>query len=414
MSEIYKIKPANLKALIDNIKKLNKKAAKLGCQPAAIHILGSEMVKASKVMPGGRILKYKYEVKLVSVTGDTPKLEGWSLIAKIEYLEDERLILCVPGESCPEEFRTRGVECDHCKSDRKRKNVFVLRHEDGRHVQVGRTCIKDFLGGVSAEQLLSRATWNFNIVEACDDCEGGRNYVREAIDIVEYLNAAAICIRRLGWISRGACRFTEDSSTSNDAWNLVKPNIRTDDDQASYDMWVEKNNLIHQERDEQMAADALAWAVMLPVAGCPDYLYNLGVACRAGYVTLKTMGLVASTVSAYMRHLDLAELSQKLKRDYTRESREWIGEIKERRYFPKLTVKSMGYIEGQYGTTTLVTFDDEMGNIIKWFASVNLDNINRDDVVDIKATVKKYDEYKGVKQTLITRAKILTINGEKV
>ena len=72
-------------------------------------------------MPGGRILKYDYKVLLVTVTGETPKLAGWSLVAKVEYIEDERLICCVPGESCPEEFRTRGTECDHCKYQRTRK-----------------------------------------------------------------------------------------------------------------------------------------------------------------------------------------------------------------------------------------------------------------------------------------------------
>jgi len=180
----YKIKPANFPALEEKIEKLNRRATKLGCEPAVVTVIGSEMVKASRVMPGGRILKYEYEVKLVTVTGDTPKLEGWSLIAKVEYVSEERMMLCVPGESCPEEFRTRGIECDHCKSKRQRKNVFVLRHDDGRHVQVGRTCIKDFLGGVSPEQLLSRATWNFNVAEACGDYEeGGGSYAPEAIDI---------------------------------------------------------------------------------------------------------------------------------------------------------------------------------------------------------------------------------------
>ena len=76
MSDIYKIKPANLEALFEKIEKLNRKATKLGCEPAVVTVVGSKMVKASKVMPGGRILKYEYEVKLVTVTGDTPPVGG--------------------------------------------------------------------------------------------------------------------------------------------------------------------------------------------------------------------------------------------------------------------------------------------------------------------------------------------------
>jgi hypothetical protein len=267
---------------------------------------------------------------------------------------------------------------------------------------------------VSPEQLLSRATWNLNIAEACGDYEegGGRSCAPEAIDITEYLNATAICIRRLGWLSKSACRFSEESSTASDAWDLVKPDIRNEKDREVYEKWVDTMNLVHQERDEKMAADALKWAVSQPVRGVGDYLYNLGVACRAGYVTRRTMGIVASAVSAYMRHLDReSELNQKQKDDAVK-SREWVGEVKVRQDFTSLTVLSMRYIEGNYGTTTLVAFEDEPGNLIKWFASVELDDINKGDVVDLKATVKKHDDYKGVKQTLITRAKINIINGE--
>jgi hypothetical protein len=419
MSDIYKIKPANLESLYEQIEKLNRRAIKLGCEPAVVEIIGSEIVKASKVMPGGRILKYEYEVKLVTVTGETPKLEGWSLIAKVEYVEAERMICCVPGEECPEEFRFRGVECDHCKSDRNRKNVFVLRHEDGRHVQVGRTCIQDFLGGVSPEQLLSRATWNFSIVEMCGEFDEGREccgrYIPESIDIVEYLNAVAICIRRIGWLSRSACRFGDESSTSSDAWYLCKPPM-DDRNFKEWQKWVEKTNLHHQERDEKLAADALEWAVNQPVKGVVDYLYNLGVACRAGYVTRKTCAIVASAISSYMRHLDReAEMAQKREADKDK-SREWVGEVNVRQDFTNLTVTGLNSFEGRYGVTTLISFEDEPGNIIKWFASesVNLDDVYRGDVVTLKGTVKKHDVYKEVKQTVIFRCRISTINGEKV
>jgi hypothetical protein len=414
MSDIYKIKPANLEALRQKIAKLNRKAIKLGCVPAVLEVIGSEMVKARRVMPGGRILKYEYKVELVTVTGDAPRLEGWSLIAKVEYLDDARLILCVPGESCPEEFRTRGIECDHCKSKRQRKNVFVLRNEHGTHVQVGRTCIKDFLGGASPEQLLSRATWNFNVVEACGDYEeGGGRSAPETINTVEYLNAVAICIRRLGWLSKSAVRLSEEQSTSSDAWYLCKPNCHTKSDEYRWDNWIEANDLHHQERDEKLAAEALAWASEAEVKGTSDYLYNLGVACRAGYVTRQTAGLVASAISAYLRHQDrIKEMNQK-KCDDVVKSREWVGGVKVRQDFKGLTIQSMKYIEGRFGTTILVAFEDEPGNLIRWFSSTKLDHIDKGDVVDIKATVKEHTTYKGVKQTMITRAKVLVINGEK-
>ncbi len=208
MSDIYKIKPANLEALFEKIAKLNKRAV--------VNVLGSEMIKTSKVMPGGRILKYEYEVKLVNVTGDTR---------------------------------------------------------------------------------------NFSIVEACGDFEGNGGSYAEAIDTIEFLNATAICIRRLGWMGKGACPIA-GHSTSSEAWWLCRPNCKTDEERQVHERWVEKRNLIHQKCDEKQAAEALAWAITMPFESSPGYLSNLGVNCRAGYVTHRTAGIVSSTINAYLQHCD--------------------------------------------------------------------------------------------------------------
>lgn len=407
---VYEIHPFNLDDLKAKLATMQKRARKLKSDPITIEELGRKTITVSKVMPGGRTAKFEEERILIRVHGKAPKLAGWCLVAKIEYLGDEKLVSCVPGENCPEEYRdkTAGLYCDHCKSRRGRKSVFVLRHESGKHTQVGRQCIKDFLGGKSPDQLLAEAEYIFRAKGECGECEamGGGSYVPDTCNIEEYLCGVAICIRRLGWVSRGAAGL-DGSSTSTDAWHLVKPNIQTANDEHSYKKWVEVNNLHYQDRDKAQAKAAFEWAKSQPTEGVGDYIYNLGVACRAGYVTHKTKGLVASAISAYLRHLEREEELNQRKRDDAKKSREWVGEIKKRQVFENLTVKVMRYIEGDYGTSTLVVFEDEPGNLIKWFASKELDDLDRGDVVNIKATPKKHDEYQGVKQTQITRAIIM-------
>lgn len=410
MYETIRLNPFDLEILREKITILNRKATKLGCEPAVIKVLSEVVVERSKVMPGGRTIKYDTKVIEVTVTGSTPKLEGWSLVAKIEYIGDEKLVSCVPGETCPAHYRTGDFHCDHCKSNRQRKNVFILRHWDGRHVQVGRQCIKDFLGGKSPEQLLAEAAWGFQVSgalnEAGDGWGGGHH--EHTIDTVEYLNAVAICIRRLGWVSKAKARF-EKFSTAGDAWYLLRPNIKGNDDDArkKYKKWVETSNLYHQERDEKLVTEALEWAKTLPTTGVGDYLYNLGVVCRSEFVTTGTSGLIASLISAYLRYMEREEEIAQEKHENATKSREWVGEVKKRQNFEKLTIIKMRYIEGKWGATTLVIFESESGDLIKWFASKDLDDLEEGDTVDIKATVKKHDEYQGVKQTLINRAKIL-------
>jgi len=174
-----------------------------------------------------------------------------------------------------------------------------------------------------------------------------------------------------------------------------------------FDHWVESNDLHHQERDEKLVAEALDWAKTLPITGTNDYLYNLGVVCRAGFILRSTSGLVASIISAYLRHMEREEEIAQRKREDVKKSREWVGKLKVRQRFDKLTVKSMKSFEGDWGVTTLIVFEDEPGNLIKWFATVKLDDLEVGDVVDLRATVKKHGDYNGVKETMINRAKIL-------
>jgi len=392
------IHPHNLKILRSKLEQLNRRAAKLGCPPAEITILGEEQVERSRVMPGGKVIKYQVPMIDVQVTGETPKLANWCLVAVIEYLGDERLIRCVPGEECPEEFRTRGLECDHCRTQRRRKEVFVLRHENGEHKQVGRSCLADFLGGTSPEMLLKQAEWGFSINEAVEQAEKGWGGGPDVIDVVEYLNAVAICIRRLGWLSRRAARLDE-TSTATDAWNLLKPNCRTAEDKREHARWIEKNNLYWQERDEKLAAEALAWAQSQPVTGVSDYLYNLGVACRCGYVTYRTTGIVASAIQAYLKHQEL----EVKRREFEKKTRGHVGTVKKREVFGPLTVVGMNWFDGRYGTTTLLIFEDRAGNLLKWFASKELDDIEKGDVLTIKATVKKHGAYHGIPETIVQR-----------
>ncbi len=402
---IFEIHPFNLGVLTDKLATMQKRARKLKTDPITIEKLGIKMVMVTKTMPGGNLIKFEEERILLKIHGETPKLAGWSLVAKIEFLEEERLISCVPGETCPEEYRTGPFDCDHCHTNRMRKETFILRHTNGDHKQVGRQCIKDFLGGKSPEQMLAEAEYIFRAGGEADDCErmaGG--YVPETINITEYLCGVAICIRRLGWLSRGAANV-DQASTSSHAWDLVKPVIHTDTDRYQYEQWVEKNRLHCWDRDLLQAGDALEWAKKLPVEGVADYLYNLGVACRLGYVTHKTQGLVASVITTHLRHLEREEEIKQ--REDTKKSREWVGEIKKRQIFERLTITKMRYIETEWGTTTLVCFESEPGDLIKWFASNDLDDLEEGMVVDIKATPKKFDEYQDVKQTIVNRAVIL-------
>lgn len=90
----------------------------------------------------------------VHVYGEQPpSMAGWTLAARVTHLADAKthkpinVFDPVPGIEIPERFRKRDRVCDHCKKSRLRKYTFICQNEEsGKWVQVGSTCLRDFLG----------------------------------------------------------------------------------------------------------------------------------------------------------------------------------------------------------------------------------------------------------------------------
>ncbi len=82
---------------------------------------------------------------------------------------------------------------------------------------------------------------------------------------------------------------------------------------------------------------------------------------------------------------------------------EYVGEVKARFEFEAEVIGVYG-TEGFYGHTDIVKFKDLDGNLFTWFAS-DYTNLERGDRMTIKGTVKKHEEYRGIKQTILARCK---------
>lgn len=399
----YKVEVTKLDWLEEQIAKLNKKAGKLRCQPVTLTYHGEE---TKEFTAEHSLFEYTRTFKIVSVEGATPKLDGWRLIAAVEKLESgENMVSCVPNETVPNEFRNTDAHCDHCHRDRRRKEVFLLKHDDGCIVQVGRQCIADFLGGKSPEAILNHASWMFSLdqlfSEAGDeDFWGHEGRGEQTYNIEEFVKMTAAVIRRMGWVSRKTAseQLREaDATVSHVTW-LLNPSFSAND-AALKKQFINRNNIVLEERDAELATAALTWGVALATDDS-EYLYNLGVACRLGFVRQKTTGLVASLVSAYQRKLDKeAELHiERAKKD-----RKHLGIIGERTHFTGVTVKSIRSFDGDWGVRTMIRFEDADGSVLVFWKSGDTD-WEEGETLDITATVKKHEDWKGIPQTVIQRA----------
>ena len=96
----------------------------------------------------------------------------------------------------------------------------------------------------------------------------------------------------------------------------------------------------------------------------------------------------------------------------------YVGQPKERMDL-NLTLVSERQFDGRYGRTNCFNFADEQGNCIVWFTQSALDAYDEEsgqwvyaevgDKVTMRATVKEHSEYRGIRQTVITRPQIKEI-----
>lgn len=334
-----------------------------------------------------------------------PRYAGWSFVAALTHMDGETVVRTVPGAETPVLYRTRGPVCDHCGSVRRRTETYVLRHEDGRVVQVGSTCIGDFLGEDLAGNIAAVAATLYAAARgiAEDGCEGMGGGSAETL-LSEYLPVVAWCVRAQGWMSRTAAREQGIGTATADRalTYLSDPRMRKE---------VECEPMAE---DIELAVAAEAWAEALTdeVIGADkgggEYLHNLRVVARSGLVARKTMGIGASMIVAYQRHLGRERA--RAERAARPNSNAHVGmEGKRETWGPVVLDFVTGY-DTDYGYTTVLKFKTAKGATLVWKATNT--ELGRADVgkkFTLTGTVKKHDEYKGEKQTMISRCKVVAI-----
>jgi hypothetical protein len=205
-ANLFKIPEENIAALQLKIAKLSKKALKLGSTPITMTV--GAFVDVPE-MVNGKATGMVRRVFDVVVEGPTPRLNGWSFAATLERMEGEVMVRSTPSlaTQLPTHYRNHATagDCDHCKQNRRRAETFVLLHDDGRFVQVGRQCLSDFLGGANpqSEASMAELLW-----DACDDAEAaeesgsGGGSGGDRVDTVVWLAHVAAAIRVNGWMSK--------------------------------------------------------------------------------------------------------------------------------------------------------------------------------------------------------------------
>lgn len=394
--------------------KLNKKAAKLNCDPTVLTVLGDgEPIRRFECQypeahgeagthfdnPNCRI--NVYPTKRIMVVGDPPVLNGWVFAAVLQHVvvdnEIINIIRVMPHfeHTLPTEYRNAQPEnCDHCKAYRNRRDTYVVYSVvTNEYKQVGSNCLKDFLGHTNPETYA-------RLAEALDvfyrHCNEDINEVDRSEDshwtLEDFLALANARIRKDGWVSKKTAR---DFPEGKPATAIVVVNQLTGKESERHPWFVHPS-----EQDVELAETVAEWAKNLE-PGDNDYLYNLNVVARQSYVGWRTSGIAASMISAWRRANEEAP-----ERKDGEPVSEYVGQVGERVDVEGLVVYTNNF-ESEWGIKTLVKVKTDEGNIVTWWSTAVLPRLDQGQtIVKMRGTVKKLEMYKGVKTTNLTRCKL--------
>jgi len=371
-----------VEATREKFAKINARAEKRGL--AGRLVLTAEPVHVVETNALG--FTVEYDAFDCLITGDAPKYGEWTFLARLDWDASAGLIVnSAPGIDRVDRSTLREGWCDHCKTARVRNNTYLVRSDvTGRQLQVGGTCLKDFLGWSASIAWLDAPEES----ELGDWCGAG--------GVFEY---SAETVLAVAWAVVKAYGFRPSRMIDSTAQN-----VRT----ALYpgrDKWTrEFAAMIRPLAAEatERARELQAFLLSDAFGGDSDYVLNLKSLAGAQAVNPRYIGILASAPQAWARSQE-RDLVRRAER--SRPS-EWIGAEKDKITFTGV-IESLRWISTDFGSTALYMLRNaETGNIVKWFASRPALGEETGVMVTITGTVKKLDEYNGVKATVLTRCKL--------
>lgn len=394
----YNIPDSRIPDLRTKVERLARRAAKLG-MPA---------ISLVEVKPGPRTKERWSEAKRRNETyilpctwcelrGPSPVLSGYTFLARLEHTDAGNLVSRVPGagdEIDLTAWRTALPHCDHCKHKRKRNDTFVLLTPEGSLTQIGRNCLADYIRSANVDVVLAMIDLTHELSKSAEEDEGGDGEggygggYREVLLVRDYVAATVVAVREFGWVSRSAVNAgVQKTPTATHASFIAG---RAPSENRAAEEW---RRLQPTKEDVEYADRVLEW--LKGTTDASDYMYNLRVAAALPEVTYRTRGLLASVVGAYQR-----EVEKKIAQRSVPKVSAHVGEVGQRLTF-RVTLVRKADIDTQWGGLAIHVLEDENGNLFVWKTGTG--SLKYEITYDVKGTIKKHSEYKGKKQTELSR-----------
>ena len=420
------------------IDELNKKALKWKVPPISIQTISKREEPIKRKNPWGEEEVAGIEVYYkIRVEGDSPRIEGFTLVGKIQHTPEGENILNIapnsPVKNLPEIYQTIKGECDVCKEKRERFNTFILQVDTdtsehftdkkrGDLVQVGSACLKRFLPGVSVDALLNYAklieelrksissegdpdseSWDATEFRDRSDPNIYRHHVNTET-LMKYI--ALVYVARGKFISKKAADMN-NPATSEEAIGVMfsaRP-------QEDYIVKIVEENPSLKNEAERLAKNSIEWMRQEDFHALGDkapewenYYHNMHVVAHSSTLNVKNAGYLAGVFSSYLRK------ENELKKASMAKGKAYVGKIGDKISFHGKLLSVYGpkpSAWGRGGIVIMYAFEDLDGNHIKWWTSKDL-KLNVGETYPMTGIVKsqEIDKYSKQPTTMIKNGKI--------
>jgi len=413
ISRTYRIPEERIEAVTKKLKALSRKGEKLGTGAISYELKGSEIEEHV----GEEGSKVFVRVVLLTVSGTAPAIAGYKFLGTITPAPggNGNLFSGIPGQGkVPEGLVNGPLTCDHCKTTRVRKNVFLVQSEtDGAFLKVGRNCLKDFLGGTDPNSVAATAEYLVTLELDLSEAEDiGNDFLQSAPplwDIETFLALTVEDLRTRPYVSREVSKNGGGTATADSIIHLLTP---------------PKGSGIPVPKPKADCVEEARVLLQWVLAQSPDsdYMRNLHLLVEGQVIDRRTAGYVASVPGSYQRFLE-REARDRLPKGT---GSGHVGKVGERLDIAGTVtaLKVIDSVSQWSNVATLVKVVDESGNVFSSFVSGKAhlwvkatdENSVRDwsneiqvgNKVTLRGTVKAHSEFKGIKETQLSRIQFLS------
>lgn len=331
------------------------------------------------------------------------KNKGVEYVAKVEQTSGEENLIWMADESeclwkeAVENYGKGMIPCDHCGRRINRTRGYVFKNGNGKLICIGSTCVDEYFG-IDVEKLLDMRSIIGEAIFAGGLDEETREMLRSYKSDLglwrQFFAVARHLIKTEGYISKSKAEMGEARSSTASSTTSILGILNS----------ARRSDLIEkfEEQYRKELHDLDAWESFVRFYENLEPVSNFEANMKT---IVNTMDVTRDGIMAYAVWKHYLETVIKPREEAAKKARkpsEWMGKEGERIETDVLVLKSIEK-EGGYGYNSCYYINKMItseGNLLTWFGSKPMEEETE---CRIRATVKKHEEYRGEKITVVTR-----------